>query len=524
LVGAVGLLAPAIAHAGGFDIPDTGARAAGRGGAFAVAADDLTALHYNPGKLATQRGTTFLYNHSLIFHRATFQRDTLSSAWGPDEGTEFGLARDRKKLFPLGLFAVLASDFGLENWTFAAGVYGPSAVGRLDYADYGPQSFMLTDLNVLMAYYNVAAAWKLRDVFGIGATIQYVDLIQMEYGLVADSTTTEGLDPVPDGMSTQLVTNLELKDRTAATALLGLWYRPHRRVELGLAGRIVPVFLRPKGGVEVDKSTLVTDEISVAMKLVLPATLRGGVRYIHPHKDGEHDLFDLELDVFWENWSSIKRFDLDFQGEISGLPVQDIKVPKQWRDTVSVRLGGDVHAIPEHLTVRAGGFFESGAMPKAYSNLDFPSFNRGGIGLGLSGGGKGVYVSVAYMHIFQETRSITELQSKVFQQRPLRPCPDQCGGLSGVPANSGEFRSSYDLLNLGIELKFSEMVAAHRARKKGKSSPPAKPTLAPATTTSAPAAEPSRETAPTSEPEPTTEPSDAPTGDPAVDDAASPPA
>ena len=142
-------------------------------------ADDLTAMHYNPGALARQRGTTFLYNHNLTFHRATFHRAPLTAeVWGVDE--TFEPVKDRRKLFPLGLFLVVASDFGLKNWTFGAGIYGPSAVGRHDYPVYGPQSFQLTKMDVLLAYYNLSAAWKLRDVFGIGVTVQYVDMIQMK--------------------------------------------------------------------------------------------------------------------------------------------------------------------------------------------------------------------------------------------------------------------------------------------------------------------------------------------------------
>ncbi len=461
------LTTPALARAGGFEIPDTGARAAGRGGAMVAGVDDLTAMHYNPGALAKQRGTTFLYNQNLAFHRASFQRAPLDAAvWGVDR--QFGTVRDRRRVFPLGLFAVVASDFGLENWTFAAGIYGPSAVGKHDYPAYGPQSFMLTRMDVLMAYYNVAAAWKLRDVFGIGVTVQYVDLIQMNYALVVDSTAVPNLHADPDADSTQLETELRMKDRTGATALVGLWYRPHRRVELGLSSRVVPVFLRPKGGVAVDKPTLVSRDIRVEMPLVLPATLRGGVRYIHEvERAGKvRRWFDLELDAVYENWSSIKAFQLKFDGAISGQELTDLRMPKNWRDTVSVRLGSDIYALPPYLTVRLGGLFETATQGVNDSHLDFPAFARGGVGAGFSAGAKGIYATVGYLHIFQAKREISEAQAQVFQQRPLAPCPAECNGLSGVPANAGVFRSSYDMLNLGIEFRFQELLAGRTRRGK----------------------------------------------------------
>ncbi len=457
---------PALAHAGGFEIPDTGARSVGRGGAMAAGVEDLTALHYNPAALAKQRGTTFLYNHNLAFHRASFERAPLSSeVWGVDRS--FARVEDRKKVFPLGLFAVVASDFGLKNWTFAAGIYGPSAVGKHEYPAYGPQSFQLTRMDILLAYYNLAAAWKWRDVFGIGVTVQWVDLVQMRYALVVDSAAVANLHADPDANSTQLETELRLKDHTAATALVGLWGKPHRRVELGLSSRVIPVFLKAKGGVAVDKPTLVTRDIAVKMPLVLPATLRAGIRYVHDVGEGaaRRRWFDLELDAVYENWSSIKAFELDFDGAISGQELTDLRIDKRWRDTVSVRLGSDIYALPPYLTVRLGGLYESPTQTNAYTHLDFPAFARGGFGAGLSAGAKGVYATVGYMHIVQQTRVISESAAKVFQQRPLAPCPAECGGLSGVPANAGRFRSSFDMLNLGIEFRFAELLAGRKRKR-----------------------------------------------------------
>ncbi len=516
---------PAIAHAGGFEIPDTGARAVGRGGAMAVGVEDLTAMHYNPGALAKQRGTNLLYNQNLTFHRASFSRVPLDPAvWGSDE--RFATVHDKKKLFPLGLFAVVGTDFGLKNWTFAAGIYGPSAVGSHDYPNYGPQSFQLTKMNILLAYYNLSAAWKWKDVFGIGATFQWVDLLQMKYALTVDGTASSQLHASPSA-DTNLITELRLKDHTAATALLGLWYRPHRRIELGASSRIVPVSLKARGGVAVDKDTLVTRDIKVELPLVLPANLRAGIRYIHEvERAGKtRRWFDLEADVVYENWSAIENFELRFDGAISGQELGTLKVPKKWKDTVSVRLGGDFIALPPYLTVRAGGFFESPTQAKQHSHLDFPAFMRGGVGAGLTAGAKGVYFTLGYMHVFQQTRSITEAEAQVFQQRPLAPCPAECGGFSGVPANAGTFRSSFDLLNLGLELRFAELLAGRkRKRDEAKSRRDASPV--PSAPTAPRTNAPTKPVAPTppsepAEPESNDEPATAP--DSAMDDAAAPP-
>jgi long-chain fatty acid transport protein len=521
---AAAALLPATALAGGFEIPDTGARAVGRGGAFVVGATDPTALYYNPGLLAKQRGTSVLLNNNMVFHDTRFQRATLSDVWGADAGTTFEEARDKQKLFPLGPFFAVASDFGLDNWTFAAGVYGPSAVGKHDYQAYGGQSFMLTDMNILLAYYSLAAAWKHKDVFGIGATLQYVDMISMKYSLVTDSTVVPTLQPVPDADSTQLNTELNLEDRFSGTAIIGGWYRPHPRVELGLASRVVPIFLRAKGGLTTDKETLLSDDVKVELPMTLPAMVRGGVRYIHDKGDREMPWFDLELAAHYENWSAIKAFDLKFDGQISGMPIQDLSIQKNWRDTVSLRLGSDVNVLPKYLTVRAGGFWESAAMRENFSHLDFPSFMRGGISGGVTGGYKGIYLTVGYMHIFQQTREVSEASGKQFQERPLRPCPEFCDGASGVPANAGRFTSRFDILSLGIDIRFRELLAGRRERRRGAfpNNRPGSENGKPAESTTPASTPPASAPSPTTEPAPPDEPAEAtpPPADPLEPDPA----
>jgi hypothetical protein len=56
---------PARALASGFEIPDNGTEALGRGGAFTAKADDGTALEYNVAGLAQQRGTRLLLDANL---------------------------------------------------------------------------------------------------------------------------------------------------------------------------------------------------------------------------------------------------------------------------------------------------------------------------------------------------------------------------------------------------------------------------------------------------------------------------
>jgi long-chain fatty acid transport protein len=452
----VAALAPGVAAAGGFEVPDNGVRAVGRGGANAVGVSDLTAAHYNPGALARLSGPLVVtIDDNLFFHHESFQRAQLDPGWGPPYGGRtFDKVEDDDTLFPIGAFASVGSNFGLEDWMFAASVYGPSAVGQQKWPAYGPQSFLLTEEDILLVYYSLSAAWQKKDTFGFGATLQWVDMPKMQYELVVDADVPGILDPVPERgtatvSSTQLAARLDLKDRFAWTAIVGGWWRPLPYLEIAAAGRIVPIHLEPTGKVHLDRPELSPGGVTVRMPLTLPMQARGGVRYLS-------DAFDVELDAFWENWSVLDRYNVHMKGQINGLDVHDLIIEKQWSDTVSIRLGGEYHLLPSVLDVRAGGFIENGAAPKNYSHLDFQSFDRLGLGGGLTWHVPGIdlALSAAYMHIFQEDRTVTEAYGKQFQQRPVSPCPDSCGGLSGVVANAGKFESRYDILSLGVDYRY----------------------------------------------------------------------
>lgn len=490
------------ALAGGFEIPDHGARALGRGGAYAVGVKDLTAAHYNPAAMAKFRGTRLMISHNSLRSDMTYTRAPLGPGWVDGagnslEGTAFGPVSSSKPWFLLGGFGAVSSDFGLENATFYAAVHGPSANGHHEYPAYGSQSFMLTEMSVVTMFFHLGGAWKYKsktsgkDLFGIGGSLAYAILPSMRYGLVTDSSSRTGIDvenfnPIPDPESTQLETVLSLKDNTGISGNVGMWLRPIDAIEIGLSGRVIPTIFRPTGTLEVDKDTLVTDEVKASMKkITMPVMLRGGLRYIH--MKGERELFDIELNAVWENWSQIRSYDLDFDGRVAGQQLLPISLDKSWRDAFSVRAGGDYNVIEDHLWVRAGGFWERGAVQDVYAHLDFPSFNRWGLSAGLTAGLPGAEFSIGYQHIFQADVTVTEANSRVYQQRPLRPCPEFCmdeaSGLAtnGVPANAGLFESAFDMIGISVDLNFTTLIKNRKAKREASAASAAKSSTGAAT-------------------------------------------
>ena len=132
------LTAPRTARAGGFEIPDNGTEALGRGGAFVAKADDPTAIDYNPAGLAGQRGTRVLVDGHIISSSYGFKRygafpDNPADPATPWGGFAFPSVRDTGGPFYAPFLAV-TTDFGTLDWlTVAVGVFGPSGVGNRTY-------------------------------------------------------------------------------------------------------------------------------------------------------------------------------------------------------------------------------------------------------------------------------------------------------------------------------------------------------------------------------------------------------
>ncbi len=123
-----------------------------------------------------------------------------------------------------------------------------------------------------------------------------------------------------------------------------------------------------------------------------------------------------------------------------------------------MRFGSDYLVLDDILNVRSGGYWENGSTPENYEYLDFPSFDRYAMTAGLTLDFDPVSLTIGYAHIIQEDRETSEEYGKVFNHRPLAPCPDGpgCDGISGVVANAGKITSGFDILSVGLEARFPD--------------------------------------------------------------------
>jgi long-subunit fatty acid transport protein len=128
-----------------------------------------------------------------------------------------------------------------------------------------------------------------------------------------------------------------------------------------------------------------------------------------------------------------------------------VNIPKHYQDTWSFRLGGQVEPL-DWLQLRAGGYFETGAVPEAYTNLDFASFDRMGVGGGTSFLFSGFTLSLAYSHVFQADRTVTSDETEVYKQYPTQP--DTPPNLPQFKVGAGKFETSYDVFSAAVSYGF----------------------------------------------------------------------
>ena len=513
----VAWLASATVVAGGFEFPDWGAQAVGRSGAFAAKVDDLSAMAINPGGLANLKGVNLYYSHNITHLALDFTRADApiykpNPAFPSDPTKDsvtmvpFSTVSNDAPWFPLGAMIAASYDFGLDLFTFGAGVWGPSAVGHTKFglvpelattkegeAHTNGAKYTMIERDILILYYTLSAGFRLPNHrFGVGVDLQWVDMPKLSFDMMVDGTQTAG-KVYPVRSDWDILAKVDAVDHTNVSTIIGLWARPWDFLELGLSSRPLPIWLKARGNVTVDLfgaifqnpdgsfwgadewglsddgATKGNNSTDATVRFTLPPWIRFGARYVHGSPDDE--LFDVELDFTYEFWRTFDKIGVDMNSRMAvpdyllggdSVELGSISIDKKFKDTFSVRVGGDWQAWHEVLWVRAGAFYESGASPKAYTSVDFEAYDRAGgsVGLGWQFYPR-MFLNVAFLHIQQFERTVTEAETRVIQQRPAARCSDTSpcnahyatwGGTA--PVGAGTYNSMVDTISAGVSIGF----------------------------------------------------------------------
>jgi len=467
---------------GGYYSGNKGAHASGRAGAFTAKADDLSAVIYNPAGLARLDGHLVQVGNRVSYNAHEFTRaPTLD--WGAVQNgvppyVEFASVKNDKPWQWLEPFAGFGSSFGLDDWGFALVAYAPPGVARQEFPVDGGQRYMMVSREAQILNYTLSAAWKSGNDFGLGASLQWIDVALLDYRLVIDATSFTGGPANPVSSSLDMLAQVRGSDHFTPNAVLGAWYRPTTFLELGLSGQVIPTQIKTRSTLSiVPLGEDVGDDVElrrdgkraddVRLTLPLPVSARAGVRYFQ-ESNGQLR-FDVELDVTYESWSRTERFTLDTNRLVAELLTQTldvdlIEIEKEWRDTVGIHLGGDYAAVPDLVTVRGGVFYESAVANASHAAVDFVSGRQLGGTLGASLLLGKLEAALSYDYRRQPKIVVTEGEARVYQEVPGSQCeapytdPTNCHpqylGQPAPAVNAGSYRAFHQAVTLDLMYRF----------------------------------------------------------------------
>ena len=466
------------AHAGGFYLLDRGTRPLARGGAFVAGADDPGALWYNPAGIGFA-GEQFLFDATLGFLDVTYTRvDSGGNPMPTIHGTNA----------PVPIPTIAGTfDFGLEHFHFGAGMFVPNAalmsypealsVDGMPYP--APQRYSLLSMegSVIATLAAGGGCTPLPDELSIGLAVHAV--LGACAARVALSACDGAICSFPEDPDYDGIAQMTLSPIFTASVVGGVTWNPGP-VRLGAsfstpfslsgdasidvrppsAAAFEGALTRPRtesGPCSVDNAS---DEAvqadpnhpcrnaTAAINLNFPFVLRVGVELLAIEN------LRLEAAFVWETWSmqqdvSVVPNDVWIVDALSFLDyeVGALSIPRNMRDTFSIRLGGE-YTIDGTYQVRLGAYFENGSFDDAYlSPLTIDSDKivvSGGFSMRFVDGVWGDLM-VGYAHLF--SRNVTE--SRVTQANPIRP-----PGPARDPVYVGNGDYSFTLPFLGVGVRW----------------------------------------------------------------------
>lgn len=542
----IATLPVSVAHAGGLEIAGAGARGNARGGATAAKPEDALALRNDPAGLALIGGNTMMMDFNVALFHACF--DPVGYyGWGvynvpgtfalPNARTgqtEYHTVTQDDPYYSEVLPTVCAKNdvvpipqFGFthrisDKLGIGYGLIFPPAQPGGSWGDRNglietpngmrtaPTRFMLIDNHSIGVFPQAGIGYTPFKGLSLGLTF--------EWGIVmADARVMTSI-----GSGTRagegIIAHVEADDLFVPGVNGSIHLKPIDALDLVLAFRFQDNVVTA-GKVTTTAGLFTSTQRPHETRLVLdqlrqnlPSQLTAALRYASKRDTVDADArvtdplvterWDVELDVQYQMNSTNQEQVVDLRdgqfvelmgadGSISrdNMAPLENRVPKHWKDQISVRAGGTVTLVPGVMSMSVGAHYETRGVDPNYVQIDYWPFQRVGLHTGATiRMGEDVDVTVSYAHIFQETievappphgdrfmggfdKSLGHAEGGrgatppvVEEQHPFTN-PDgvaavaqqvsaPSGGQPPYIINQGRYRSSFDVLAIGFLYHF----------------------------------------------------------------------
>ncbi len=518
--------APGEARAYGIEVPENGTVAFGRGGAFLVRASDASAVMHNVAGIAALRGFQLHIGSNVGMFTHCYQRagtiNGTADATQTVDGTVFDPSRTEVQSEPrwasgrvpypevcneprVALAPMILGTYRLNRrFALGFGVFAPSTTGSgqnfpdRESVTFGGSTFevpsparnLLFRKNLLVLYPTISIAANITDWLRVGVSA-HVGFAQYNFGLMANGSYASPQSPASDTLIDLTARGLLIAGSVGVQAVplpylsFGANFRYNAPVNAsGTANTTFNYYsATPTAAASMGGQVNGTFDINT-MRVQMPWTLRVGARYNHPRpghprqNDGSgqydpmsDDLFDIEAVFNYEHTSLLGTVSLKNTGFIQTdlTPITapaDITINSALRNTMGVRLGGDVNVIPGRLAVRAGVSFETAGVDQLNAQIHLPALGGFSVHAGGSYRWRRVMLNVGFGHFFFIDNEASSGRRAIVARNVtgdgaiLQPGTDATSGCTGSQGegactiNRGTYSASFTSGSVSVSLLF----------------------------------------------------------------------
>ena len=447
------------ARAAGLYVVGIGGPGLGRAGADIVNPGDFGVLWYNPAALASTEGIQVFAELTLVKSRMYFDRLDDPTIFDTNGGV-FDPVRNEAGLFlipQLGFTARITDGVGIGFGFYAphAGVYDFPLLDHDDDPDtspLGPARYMVIASDSGQTFVELALGARITKRIEVGISAGVSTVFVNEKFAVHGSLAPDE-DPGSDAILT-----VKALDPVTPSLGLGIRWFPVDGLTLALSGR-TPVNVYARGTFELEPGPNLAllgvevegEEVTVSFHMPLILRLAGG----YAAKNG---LWDAEVALVWENWGSIGPVNIDASDvTVSSIvgddPIGALPVDRGLRNALSVRAGGRIRLIRDHLWLQLGAAYESSGVTRA---LRSPSTNDPGKVIfagGLTGKLWLLSLTVSYQRIQLFTATIDDSENE-----QLNALTEDAVTITG----NGVYRGAYDIVSISLGFALDGLIRKKR--------------------------------------------------------------
>jgi long-subunit fatty acid transport protein len=268
----------------------------------------------------------------------------------------------------------------------------------LEYPADGPQRYALISAQVLQAYAGPTLAHRFAPWLSVGVGFEY-SFLSVKQSLAAQVCLASDTSCPSDDPRNDVVLDLDVVDPARFAWNAGILVEPAPAVSIGASvqpaihfepeGSMTTTFSPDNGRIVPELTSQSFSDPSVRLVVDLPWIVRAGVQVAPTERTR------VEVAGTYSSWGGTPELtitDVDVElttredGVLHGQSfsvTDDVVFPTGFQDAWSVRLGGEVD-LTKAFTVRAGGCYESSAVPDEYVNVSVVDGPKAGGGLGVS--------------------------------------------------------------------------------------------------------------------------------------------